>query len=215
MENASLPQGAREQILQRIRAAVQKPAPRRESTASGPLFPPVEGLLERFQRECAANYMELVVTVDAAATTVALQTIIASLPEGSIFAQDTPVLRQAVAVAAEGRAVRWSSQGRPEESSQATVSLCEALVAMTGSVLVSSGGCGGRGASVVAPCHIVVAHMDQLVPDLETALARARQIAFGNSFIGLITGCSRTSDIEKKLIIGAHGPRRLVVILQG
>ena len=85
---------------------------------------------------------------------------------------------------------------------------------MTGSVLVSSAGCGGRGASVVAPCHIVVAHAGQLVLDLEAALARAGQIAFDNSYVGLISGSSRTADIEKRLIIGVHGPRRLVVIIE-
>jgi L-lactate dehydrogenase complex protein LldG len=130
-----------------------------------------------------------------------------------VFAQDAPELRDLVAHAAADRVVRWSSEGAVPEPSQATVTLCHALVALTGSVLVSSGN-GGRGASVVAPVHVVVARLDQLVPDLETALARAREIAFDHSYIGLITGSSRTADIEKMLIIGAHGPRRLVVIVQ-
>ena len=34
------------------------------------------------------------------------------------------------------------------------------------------------------------------------------------SFVGLISGSSRTADIEKILVQGAHGPRRLVLILQ-
>jgi L-lactate dehydrogenase complex protein LldG len=169
--------------------------------------------LERFQAECAANYVEVVLTPNRDATAAALQQVIASLPPGEIFIQDAPELRS-LASAAGDRKVRWSIEGAPAESSQATVSLCEALVAMTGSLLVSSGGCGGRGASVVAPCHIVVARAEQLVPDLEAALARARQIAWDNSYVGLITGSSRTADIEKLLVIGAHGPRRVVVIVQ-
>jgi L-lactate utilization protein LutC len=213
MEPDSSRQGARQQILARVRAAVQTPAPRRTSTATGPIFPPVTNPLERFQVECAANYVEVVLTPDRNATAASLQQVIASLPPGEIFIQDAPELRSLASAAGE-RKLRWSTEGAPAESSQATVSLCEALVAMTGSLLVSSGGCGGRGASVVAPCHIVVAHAEQLVPDLEAALTRARQIAWENSYVGLITGSSRTADIEKLLVIGAHGPRRVVVIVQ-
>jgi L-lactate dehydrogenase complex protein LldG len=207
-------QGAREEILGRVREALKSSAPKLPPITAGPIFAPVENLLERFQREAAANYMEVKLAADAAGTITALREIIASLPEGEIFVQDTPQLRQLAADTTNGRPLRWSSQGAPAESSRATISVCEGLVALTGSVLVSSGGCGGRGISVVAPCHIVVAHVGQLFPDLESAVARARQIAFDNSYVGLITGCSRTSDIEKKLIIGAHGPQRLVVIMQ-
>jgi L-lactate dehydrogenase complex protein LldG len=51
---------------------------------------------------------------------------------------------------------------------------------------------------------------------LEAALARVREkgLDANNSFVGLITGSSRTADIEKILVLGAHGPRRLVLVLQ-
>jgi L-lactate dehydrogenase complex protein LldG len=67
----------------------------------------------------------------------------------------------------------------------------------------------------VAPCHIVVAGASQLVPDLETALrnATAEQRLEKNSFACVISGSSRTADIEKILVQGAHGPVRLVVIV--
>jgi len=227
MKPAGLLQGAREAILEKVRSALAPPqqakvglvggfaqaAPRIQAQA-GPLFPGVTDPLQRFLAESAANYMEVTLTADASETAAALRQLLASLPAGEIFIQDAPQLRSLAASAVEGRTVRWSSEGAPTESSQATVTRCEALVALTGSVLVSSSGCGGRGASVVAPCHIVVAEAGQLLPDLESALARAREIAFENSYVGLITGCSRTSDIEKLLVIGAHGPRRLVVIVQ-
>ena len=214
MEHNSVDQGAREEILARVRSAVKQAAPRQESVPVGPLFSPIPDLMARFRQECIDSYVEPIMTADSSATAAALQQVLASLPEGEIFVQDTPELRAVAGPAAQGRAVRWSSEGPPAETSQATISRCEALVALTGSILVSSGGCGGRGASVVAPCHIVVAHREQLLPDLEAGLAHARGIAFDNSFLGLITGSSRTGDIEKKLIIGAHGPRRVVVIVQ-
>ena len=69
---------------------------------------------------------------------------------------------------------------------------------------------------MIAPCHIVYAAVSQLVPDLSTALGRVsqeRQLD-RSSFACVISGSSRTADIEKILVQGAHGPRRLVVILQ-
>jgi L-lactate dehydrogenase complex protein LldG len=88
-------------------------------------------------------------------------------------------------------------------------------VALTGSIVTSSG-CGGRGASVVPDCHIVFATTDQLVPDLEAAMALIQQrgLPSKSSYVGLITGSSRTADIEKILVLGAHGPRRLAVVLE-
>jgi L-lactate dehydrogenase complex protein LldG len=214
MQSGKEDRGAREEILGRVRAAVRAPAPRQQSGSVGPIFATVTDPLERFQSECAANHTDVVLAANGDETVTALHRLLASLPPGEIFVQDTPELRRLTLGLDARQSILWSSGGPPPESSQVAISHCEALVGQTGSVLVSSHGCGGRGASIVAPCHVIVASADQIVPDLEAALARARQIAFGNSFVGLITGCSRTSDIEKRLIIGAHGPRRVVVIVR-
>jgi len=207
---------SRERILGRIRAGlrtlVSEPA---EVTADRIIFEPVENPLERFQQECVANLMECTLTADNVASGQQLSQILESLPEGEIFVQDHAALRQLIEIAAPARGIRWSSEGAPAEASQATITLAEALIAQTGSILVSSA-CGGRGASVIAPCHIVYANTAQLVPDLATALRRMTQDGMlnRNSFACMISGSSRTADIEKILVQGAHGPRRLAVILQ-
>jgi L-lactate dehydrogenase complex protein LldG len=211
---ASADNPSRERILGRIRAAVQTTAPRHDGPA-GEMFAPVGDPLDRFQKECAGNITECAVTADAASSAAAIADVLASLPPGEVFVQDAPELRAMVAAFADGRPLRWSSEGPPHEASQATITLCEALVAQTGSVLVSSAN-GGRQATVIAPVHIVFAKLDQLVPDLEAAFVRVYEggIASKNSYVCLITGSSRTADIEKILIMGAHGPRRLIVVLQ-
>lgn len=203
----------RERILERIRAALRVPAAEpREKEPAGDIFPRIDDCLRRFQAECAANTTECVLTGDAGGV---LEQVLASLLPGEVFAQDASRLRDMLPSFCGGRTVRWSSEGAPAETSQATITLAHALVASTGSILVSSA-CGGRGATIVAPCHVVVAGVEQIVPDLDAALALAQQEPWGAraSFIGLITGCSRTADIEKLLVIGAHGPKRLVVILE-
>jgi L-lactate dehydrogenase complex protein LldG len=139
--------------------------------------------------------------------------VLTSLPEGEIFVQDAPMLRSALP--GSERKVKWSSEGSAPEPAQATISLCQALIAQTGSILVAASD-GGRGASVVAPVHVVVATRYQLVADLETGLRRVQDsgAVANNSFLCVITGSSRTADIEKILVLGAHGPRRVVLILQ-
>jgi len=92
---------------------------------------------------------------------------------------------------------------------------CEFLIAHTGSVMVSSAQKGGRQMFVYPPLHIVIAHKNQLVDYLEKAYTGIREKYKGAypSQIALITGPSRTADIEKTLVLGAHGPRELRVFL--
>jgi L-lactate dehydrogenase complex protein LldG len=207
---------SRELILQRIREGLRVPVPAPPPrTDIPPIFEPIDNPLERFATECKANLIALTITRDAAESQAQLKTELDSLPEGQIHVQDAPVLRQMIDAIQFNGTVLWSSQGAPPETAQATVSLAEAFVAQTGSLFVSAA-CGGRGESVIAPCHIVYGTIAQLVPDLTTALRNARQqgTVRKNSYACMISGSSRTADIEKILVQGAHGPRRLAVILQ-
>ena len=92
---------------------------------------------------------------------------------------------------------------------------CEFLIAHTGSVMVSSAQKGGRQMFVYPPVHIIVAHTNQIVDYLEKAYTGILE-KYKDDFpsqIALITGPSRTADIEKTLVLGAHGPRELRVFL--
>lgn len=101
------------------------------------------------------------------------------------------------------------------EACDAGLTECEALVAQTGSVCVTSRSSGGRALSVLPPHHIVIARKSQMVTDLAAAYALLAEKYAGNypSFISFITGPSRTGDIERILVLGAHGPKKLTVLL--
>jgi L-lactate dehydrogenase complex protein LldG len=91
---------------------------------------------------------------------------------------------------------------------------CDVLVAQTGTVVVSSRSAGGRALSVLPPHHLVLARREQLVADLPAAFAWLKQ-KYGSDFpsmISLITGPSRTGDIERILVLGAHGPKQLTIL---
>lgn len=95
------------------------------------------------------------------------------------------------------------------------LTLCEFLIARLGSIMVSSKQQGGRRSFAYPPVHIVIAYVSQIVPDIKQAMAgmRLKYPDMLPSMISLITGPSRTADIEKTLVMGAHGPRELYVFL--
>jgi L-lactate dehydrogenase complex protein LldG len=99
------------------------------------------------------------------------------------------------------------------EKCDAGISECDALVAQTGSVLVTNRSAGGRALSVLPPHHIVLARREQLVTDLPAAfdLLKLKYAANYPSMISFITGPSRTGDIERILVLGAHGPKKLTI----
>ncbi|WP_293932996.1 LutC/YkgG family protein [Sphingobacterium sp. UBA6645] len=95
------------------------------------------------------------------------------------------------------------------------VTACEALIARNGSILISNADASGRRLSIYPPVHIVIAKTSQLVMDIKHGMALMRE-KYGNdlpSMITTITGPSRTADIEKMLVLGAHGPKELYLLL--
>ena len=116
--------------------------------------------------------------------------------------------------------VCWTDGGYAAEELEkcdAGITECDALVAQTGSVLITSRSAGGRALSVLPPHHVVLARADQLLADLPDAFAliKQRYSAAYPSFISFVTGPSRTGDIERILVLGAHGPKKLTILLAG
>jgi L-lactate dehydrogenase complex protein LldG len=101
------------------------------------------------------------------------------------------------------------------DQADAGITLCEALIARNGSVMISNAGGAGRRLSIYPPVHLVIAYTSQLVPDLKDGFKIIKEKYGANipSMISNITGPSRTADIEKTLVLGAHGPKELFVFL--
>jgi L-lactate dehydrogenase complex protein LldG len=98
---------------------------------------------------------------------------------------------------------------------QVSFTFCDTLMARTGSVFVSSMLGGGRRLTIFPPIHVVVAFASQVVPDIAEGISYVRQLYPDGlpSLLSLTTGPSRTADIEKTLVLGAHGPKEIHVIL--
>lgn len=100
-------------------------------------------------------------------------------------------------------------------TANAAITSCEALVARTGSIILSSAQLSGRTTSVYADIHICIAFTHQLVYDVKDGLQLIKE-KYNNripSLVTFATGPSRTADIEKTLVVGVHGPREVFVFL--
>lgn len=85
------------------------------------------------------------------------------------------------------------------------------LIAETGSLVLLAGSHVPRSVSLLPPVHVAVASRAQIIPDLFDLF---ETVPWANpSSLVLITGPSKTGDIELKLVTGVHGPGELHVIL--
>ncbi len=227
-------------VFARIREALQKPAPHRIAghveydLAAHPVAdatPPGTEAFRKWLPQVGAGIEEQIALF--AQNSTALKTDFRSVPS----LQDAE--QQLAALAAENNWQRIATHRAPLaqalaeklglpclltdpgyavaelEKCDAAITGCDCLVAQSGSVLVTTQSAGGRALSVLPPHHIVIAQRSQMVPDMATALqlARTRYAPDWPSFLSFITGPSRTGDIERILVLGAHGPKKLTIFL--
>jgi L-lactate dehydrogenase complex protein LldG len=111
--------------------------------------------------------------------------------------------------------IEFKSQEKDFLSANVGITLCEYLVARTGSIIVSSRQKAGRRLPVYSNIHIAVAYTSQLVYNLKDAfreLKKKYEPGFPSQ-VTTITGPSQTADIEKTLVNGAHGPKEIFLFL--
>ena len=226
--------GDRTAILAKIREALREEAPLKhpaERSAGGEpttahfreWLPPVGSSADErfalFSRLSETLKTELHVCADTEQAAAAIATI-AKECSWKTIALHHGELTDAIDSALPASLQRiWVDRGYDKdalEACDAGVSECELLVAQTGSVCVTGPSSGGRVLSVLPPHHLVIARRSQLVTDLTEAYAslatKYRDRGYP-SMISFITGPSRTGDIERILVLGAHGPKRLTILL--
>jgi hypothetical protein len=94
------------------------------------------------------------------------------------------------------------------------VTLADRAVAETGSIVQVARPFRPRSISLLPPAHLVVLPEERIAADLEELFdLLTPELASQAGYLTLITGPSRTADIEKVLTIGVHGPGRLLVAL--
>ncbi len=131
---------------------------------------------------------------------------------------DRPLTRELTADLPADRLNWVTADWTPQQIEQLPVGVitAEALLADTGSCVIHCATATERLMCYLPPACVVVARMGQLVEHLPAAWGPISQVCAAKDSRGeivLITGPSRTADIEKILILGVHGPKRLVVLV--
>jgi L-lactate dehydrogenase complex protein LldG len=134
-------------------------------------------------------------------------------------------LPAAIRVGADRRLAKmpWAKQkalnvkhGASDGDDEAGVSHAFGAIAESGTLALTSGGDNPTTINFLPEHHIVVVDAKDVAGDMETVLAKLRgQFGKGEMprTLNFITGPSRSGDIEQKLLLGAHGPRALHIIM--
>jgi L-lactate dehydrogenase complex protein LldG len=199
---------AREAILKGVRDALARPWPA-EHHAPGPAWPtraddapadPADAF--RAKVESVGGFWHRASDLaDAAARIDAL-----ALADGPIWVTlDGLPLRR-------GPVLRTPPPRDAFDGLAAAVTGVSAAVVETGSLALFFGPGAGRLPSLVVPVHVAVVRREQLVPTLDDFLARVRGHLGPRSAAVLVTGPSRSADIEQVITVGVHGPKELHVV---
>jgi L-lactate dehydrogenase complex protein LldG len=214
---------SRDTILQRVRSEVSK-GPRIEPPPVAEVWPrtnpDISALADRFEIELKAVFGELARVSSMADVPAKLAELAKASGWTSLAPMDRPICREAVKDLPEAM-LHWPKPNwPPREMAELSVSLIEAdlLLADTGSCLIACPTAEDRLLCYLPPACIVIAKAEKLREHLPAAWGEIAPRCFDKNLTGeflIVTGPSRTADIEKLLILGVHGPKRLVVLLVG
>jgi len=212
---------SRDAVLGRIRTLLG-------SEPSGPLPPVPEvwpdtqpsraRMAEQFAEALAVVQGEMVrcATMDDARRKLA--ELAAANNWSSVGSLDRPLCRSVAEGLAPGAVLLESPHWNPKQMAPLDAGLLEAdyLLADTGSAMIACGRPEQRILVYIPPACVIVASSDRLREHLPSAwreiAPRVADPALRGEFV-LVTGPSRTADIEKILILGVHGPKRLFILL--
>ena len=147
--------------------------------------------------------------------------IVASLVEESggaplLVATEVREAAPALMAAVDAAEVRWRQPADAADVRDAPLglSLARLAVAETGSLLLAEPTLPDRAVGMLTLTHLVLCPTAALVPALADAAIALRAVATqpGGGYATLVTGPSRTADIERVLTVGVQGPGRLIVL---
>lgn len=143
----------------------------------------------------------------------ARKVVVEPQPETALTPERAAALREALTTA--GIAAVTGHDDDTLFDADAAVTGVTAGVAETGTLVCVSGASSARGTSLIPPVHVALLAASQLVPDLFDYFEQLGRSTHLPANVNLITGPSKTADIEGILVTGVHGPGAVHVVLLG
>ncbi len=178
-----------------------------------------EDLAERFEASLTAVSGELIRAQDLDDAWQKLNNLLLTLEVQNIAANHEPPITQ-LPITQLPAHLNWHIIGQTDgdlktfcETAEVGLTSADAALAETGSLVISSGSGKSRQVSLLPPIHIALLPESKLHSDIFTWTAQRKKEVPTN--IVLISGPSKTADIELTLVKGVHGPKRFIVILYG
>lgn len=168
-----------------------------------------EERLRRFVDELTALGVEPHVELSAAGVRAR---VAASVAGQSVFSWDPQWLPYDVGSVLAG-AIRGDSPRDRQAAAQIGVTGCDAAIADTGSLVLLSGPGRPRAASLLPPIHLAVVGRGDLRFSMDEYFRERADAMAAAACCTVVTGPSRTADIELTLTLGVHGPGRVIVVV--
>lgn len=210
---------ARRAILSRLRAAGPvEPVESPRLDAYYSLNAPVPDRVAKFVAAARSWRAEVIETTDAAWPTVLVNVLDEKSVRHLLAGRNTPLSARLEAALADGR-LHWYDSALEEiketlfDTIDAGITTTLGGIVETGSLILWPDTNEPRTLSLVPPLHIAVLHEDQLHDTLYSAIHARRWADALPTNALLISGPSKTADIQRVLVYGAHGPRELVILL--
>jgi L-lactate dehydrogenase complex protein LldG len=215
-------QVSREAVLARVRAALRRDGPDDEARAAAHAY-----LAARRQGPRPALPVDLVRrfldrAADMSSTTERIDAIEAVPAAVARYAASVGVADAGAVCWPELASLDWRAAGvavdvRPTVGDDALgITGCFCAIAETGTLVFASSADSPSATFLLPETHVAVVRAAQVVAGMEDAFARLREERTEMPrALNLVSGPSRTGDIEQTIVLGAHGPRRVHIVVVG
>ncbi len=216
-------------IIARLKTALESPAPSEppahngDSSAPAAVAPPTQRaeLISSFAREFEAvrgGFLGVLAPEEAAAriASLARETGSRLIAVGEGVTTDASLFTRALeevgcVVEKFGKLGDGERPAALERLARCDIGVAEAhyAIASTGTFAVMGAPARPNSLTLLPPISVIVVHIDRLVANVAEALAGLGPAMLSAHRLSLITGPSRTADIEKLIVLGVHGPKSL------
>ncbi len=207
----------REEILAKVRSAIGRERGRPAPEPPEPLLEVPEMLLQQRVEQFSAALEKLSGKAHVAETAEAARALVEELiSQRSAIASNSPLLREYGIASLPGVFTGYTDAAELKEacaSADVGITGADYALADTGSLVTLSAPGEARIISLLPPVHVALVPRDRLLTGLDELFTVLPDPAEQTSSMVIITGPSRTADIEQILVKGVHGPRMLHAIL--